>query len=157
MGVVALVLVLLVQAAAGAELLTAGWRGALLVTAAVMAARASCAVQCRTGMAAAPGSRMGAGFVGTVAPALAALLVAGLAALLALAALPQAAALAPVGSWPFLRVPLVAVAAVGLATCCVVLVRDKAVRTLGGVGGDLLGAGVEIALTVILVVLTLAR
>ncbi|WP_372430519.1 hypothetical protein [Janibacter melonis] len=34
--------------------------------------------------------------------------------------------------------------------------RERAARTFGGVGGDVIGAGVEVALTASLVVMTVA-
>lgn len=152
MGVVALVVVLVVQAAAVAGLLAHGWRGALVVAALVVASRATCAAMCTTGTTAAPGSSLGRAFVGTV-PAAAAWLLLVVVALVVLAA-----------CWPLasgtgteaLRVGVGAVLAVLLSTRLVLVLRHRAVRTFGGVGGDVLGAGVEVALTASLVVMAVA-
>ena len=60
---------------------------------------------------------------------------------------------------PFSMVPravLVAAVAAPVAVWAAISLRDTAVRTFGGVGGDVIGAGVEVALTVLLVLLTVA-
>lgn len=54
------------------------------------------------------------------------------------------------------RAVLVAAAAVPVAIWAAISLRDKAASTFGGVGGDVIGAGVEVALTVLLVLLTVA-
>lgn len=145
MGAIALVLVLLVQAAAIAHLLGAGWRGALVVGAVVVLSRAVPAAVCVRGVIAAPGSRLGAAFVGTVPPGAAILL------LLALGVLVGAVAGTALDS--ALAVGLV-VAAAALAHASTVVARIRATRTFGGVGGDLVGACIELALTLTLVLLT---
>lgn len=153
MGVVALVLVLLVQAAATAALL-GGWRGALLVAGAVLCSRAAAAAVSGTAMAA-PGSRMGAAFVGRVPLGHLVLLALFAVALLFLAALPVLVASTSSGAWPTGRALVAAGLAVPLGLGAAVALRERAARTFGGVNGDVLGAGIEVALTVILVTLTL--
>ena len=46
--------------------------------------------------------------------------------------------------------------AVLVASQLAVVLRERTARTFGGVGGDVLGAGVEVALTASLVVMTVA-
>lgn len=151
MGVVALVVVLLLQAASVAHLLAHGWRGALVVAALVVASRATCARMCTTGTTAAPGSSLGRVFVGTVTPAASWLLLVAVALVVVLAALPLAAS---TGDLP--AVLAGAALAVLVASQLAVVLRERAARTFGGVGGDVLGAGVEVALTASLVVMTVA-
>lgn len=162
MGAVALVIVLLVQVGAIAALLGAGWRGALVVGAAVVASRAAAAV-CGRGQQAAPGSKLGAAFVGTVPFAGAVLVVLAVGALLVASVLPVALLLGGLGdgsstapSGSTARALLVAAAAVPAAIWAAISLRDRAASTFGGVGGDVIGAGVEVALTVLLVLLTVA-
>lgn len=163
MGAVALVIVLLVQVGAIAALLGAGWRGALVVGAAVVASRAAAAAVCGRGQQAAPGSKLGAAFVGTVPFAGAVLVVLAVGALLVASVLPVALLLGGLGdgsstapSGSTARALLVAAAAVPAAIWAAISLRDRAASTFGGVGGDVIGAGVEVALTVLLVLLTVA-
>lgn len=161
MGAVALVLVLLVQAAAIAALLGAGWRGALVVGAAVIASRAAAAAVCGRGQGASAGSSLGAAFVGTVGAAQVALLTLAASLLLVLAVVPVLLELRPGVDtdselWASVRLLVLAAVAAPVAVRAATALRDKAVRTFGGVGGDVIGAGVEVALTVILVLLTVA-
>lgn len=160
MGAVALVVVLLVQAGAIATLLGSGWRGALVVGAAVVASRAAAGAVCGRGQQAAPGSKLGAAFVGTVPLVGAALVVLAVGALLVASVLPVALLLGDGSSaapcWMVARAVLVAAVAAPVAVWAAISLRDKAVRTFGGVGGDVIGAGVEVALTVLLVLLTVA-
>ncbi|WP_435198030.1 adenosylcobinamide-GDP ribazoletransferase [Janibacter sp. GS2] len=157
MGTAAIVLVLLVQAAAIAALLAAGWRGAVLVGAAVLVSRASCAAVCVRGQTAAPGSTLGASFVGVVPFAPAALLAVAAAAALVAAGVPVTAVLAPDEStWSSTRSLLLPALAALAGTGAAIALRERAARTLGGVNGDVIGAGVEVALTTTLVLLTLA-
>lgn len=163
MGAVALVLVLLVQAAAIAALLGAGWRGALVVGAAVVASRAAAAVVCVRGQQASQGSSLGAAFVGTVPVVSALLLVLVVSAVLVAAVLPVALRQGVLddwgssgGSWITARAPVVAAVAAPAGVWAATAVRDKATRVLGGVNGDVIGAGIEVALTTILVLLTVA-
>lgn len=163
MGVVALVLVLLVQAGAVTALLASGWRGALIVGAAVIASRAAAAVVCGRGQVAAAGSRLGVAFVGVVPFAAVVALTLAVSLVLFLSILPAVAALrlgAEIGSpdqlWSIVRVVVVAGLSVPVAMYTATAVRDRAARTFGGVNGDVIGAGVEVALTVTLVLLTMA-
>lgn len=155
MGAVALVLVLVVQAAAIAHLLGEGWRGALVVAALVTASRAACARQCTVGTPAADGSRLGRAFVGSVPPAAAWLLQSGVVLVAVMACLPLAATLGLEGR-EMARPLVVTALAVGLGAQAAVVLRDRATRVLGGVNGDVLGGGVEIALMTSLAVMTVA-
>lgn len=163
MGATALVLVLLIQAAALAALLGAGWRGALVVAAAVIASRAAAAAMCLRGQQAAPGSTLGAAFVGSVPFGATLLLALVVSAVVVASGLPVA--LLPgqlgdagpaVGPWLTARALVVTAVAVPVAIRSAVALRDRAARVFGGVGGDVIGAGVEVTLTVVLVVLTVA-
>jgi adenosylcobinamide-GDP ribazoletransferase len=153
MGAAAIVLALLLQAGAVADLLAAGWRGALVVAAAVLLSRSVCARLCARGTTAAEGSRMATAFVGTVPVLAAGLLAVVTAAVLVLAALPQ---LALLEGEALLRAGLVVVLAAAAGLVAATVLRDKVLSVLGGIGGDTLGAAVETTLTVTLVVLTLA-
>jgi len=131
-GVVTLVCALLIQVAALAQAQASG-RGAAAVVAAAVAGRLSLTWACRRGVPAARGSGLGAMVAGTVKPVVpAALTIAILAA-----------------AYPFGLVIVIGVAA-GLAVSLAVTVW--AVRRLGGITGDVLGALVEITVTVCLVV-----
>jgi adenosylcobinamide-GDP ribazoletransferase len=131
-GVVTLVFALLIQVAALAQAQASG-RGAAAVIAAAVAGRLSLTWACRRGVPAARGSGLGAMVAGTVNPVFPiALTIAALAA-----------------AYPFGLVIVVGLAA-GLAASVVVTVW--AVRRLGGITGDVLGALVEITVTVCLVV-----
>lgn len=153
MGAVAIVLVLLLQAGSITSLLGSGWQGALLVAGAVLLSRAACAQLCTTGTTTANGSRMAEVFVGSVSTMAAHVLAIVMTAVLLLAAVP--ALLLLEAEAVLLGTTVVGVAgALGLVSA--ILLRDKAVRVLGGVNGDVLGAAVEIALTTALVVLTVA-
>ncbi|MGB2569487.1 adenosylcobinamide-GDP ribazoletransferase [Micromonospora citrea] len=134
-GVVALVVVLLLQTAALAELAGRSWPAALAgVVAATAAGRLAVAFACRRGVPAARPDGLGALVAGTVGPVA---LVAGTVAV-ALAAVPAA----PGRPWQGPLAVLVALAvAVGLLR--------HVVRRLGGVTGDVLGAGVELVTTLV--------
>jgi adenosylcobinamide-GDP ribazoletransferase len=134
-GVVTLVLTLGIQVAALAQAQALG-RGVPAVVAAAVAGRLSLTWACRRGVPAARGSGLGALVAGTVPPAIPVALT--------------AAALG--GSFAFGMVILIAVAA-GLAASLAVTVL--AVRRLGGITGDVLGALVEITAAVCLVVTAL--
>jgi adenosylcobinamide-GDP ribazoletransferase len=131
-GVVTLVLTLLVQVAALAQAAALG-RGAAAVISAAVAGRLSLTWACRRGVPAARGTGLGAMVAGTVPPAApVALTVAALAA-----------------AYPF-GLMIVAGVAAGLAASLALTVL--AVRRLGGITGDVLGALVEVATAVCLVV-----
>jgi adenosylcobinamide-GDP ribazoletransferase len=140
-GVAALALTLLVQAAAVGALTGRSWPALLSgVVAAVAAGRLAVAWACRPGVPAARPDGLGALVAGTVGwPAL---LIGVLA--VAAAALPAV----PDRLW---QGPLAVVLALGTG---LVLTRH-AVRRLGGITGDVLGALVELAMTVTLLVLVL--
>jgi adenosylcobinamide-GDP ribazoletransferase len=130
-GVVTLVLTLLVQVAALAQAQALG-RGAAAVIFAAVAGRLSLTWACRRGVPAARGSGLGAMVAGTVHPAVpAALTVAALAA-----------------AYPFGLV-IVAGMAAGLGASLALTVL--AVRRLGGITGDVLGALVEVTTAACLV------
>jgi adenosylcobinamide-GDP ribazoletransferase len=141
MGVAAVVLVLLVQAAAAATLLGRPW-GWLLVAMAVVVSRASCALTCAHGIPAARPEGMGVLVAGAVPlPALAFVLVASAGAL---GATSQAAhSGAGLGAAAVLVMTLVVAVLVRLAT-----------RVFGGVTGDVMGAAIEISLAALLVTLS---
>jgi adenosylcobinamide-GDP ribazoletransferase len=134
-GVVALVLVLLLQVSALARAQALG-RGPLAITAAAVAARLAITLACRRGVPAARPGGLGALVAGSVrvVPV----------AVLALATLAAAGVL----GWIY----AVAIAA-GLAVSAAATML--AVRRLGGITGDVLGAVAEITATVCLVVTAL--
>lgn len=142
LGAAALVLVPLVQVAALVACAGAG-RGPLALVLALVTGRLAVTAACTAGVPAATTEGLGAAVAGTVrrgvAPALA-VLTAGLGALAA----------AATGAPPLL--PVLAVAA-GLLAAQVL--QRHAVRRVGGVTGDVLGALVEVTTAVVLVVLAL--
>ncbi len=138
MGVVALVLVLGAQAVGAGSILTRPW-GWLLVAMALSGSRAAVALGCVRGVPAARPEGLGALFAGTV----------GRRALVAqwcvvAAGLAGAAVLAGQPWWQGTMAAIAATAASGWLLA-------KAVRRLGGVTGDVLGALVETSATVALV------
>lgn len=133
MGVVALVLVLGGQAAALGALL-GDWPAAAGVFVLVCGSRLSLAVGCAAGVPAARPAGLGAAVAGTVPRP------AALAGWLALAGLLAAL------SDPWWSGPLVALA----GALAAVALTAYAVRRLGGITGDVLGAGVEASLTAML-------
>lgn len=139
-GVVTLVVVVLVQASAVADL-AGSWQGVAAVAMAVVCSRSVLAMCCATPIPSARPTGLGASVAGTV-PAGAALVA------VAVPATTGAVVLAVLGE-AWWSLPLAVV--VGLAAAGVLLRR--CVRRLGGVTGDVLGACVEIALTAALVVL----
>lgn len=146
LGVAAVVLVLLVDVAALAAAVAAH-TGTVTLVAAVISGRVALPVACRVGVPLGEGSRLGALVVGTVPRV-------GAGAVVAAAALgcATAAALdphAPSGpGWP-LRTGLAPLLGVGAA----VLLGRHCTRRFGGVTGDVLGAQVETATLVTLLVL----
>ncbi|RYE91231.1 MAG: adenosylcobinamide-GDP ribazoletransferase [Myxococcales bacterium] len=142
-GVVAVVLVLGLQAAALASLLatTPGWRAAVVAGAAVCASRAAVAACCVRGVPAARTDGLGSSYTETVPPFVALtvwLVVAGVLA--------AAAMVIDLAWWHGALAALLA-----LAVCAAVIAR--AVRRFGGVTGDVFGACIELALATILVAL----
>lgn len=139
-GVVALVLVLLMQVTALAVAIQAGW-GAITVVIAVVTGRVAVVVACSRGIPAARPEGLGALVAGTV-PRMAAIawVVAIIVASLG------ASILSGDGYW----LPPLAVA-IGLVVAVALVARS--VRRLGGITGDVLGAAVETATTAALIVL----
>ncbi|MFC0533886.1 adenosylcobinamide-GDP ribazoletransferase [Phytohabitans kaempferiae] len=140
-GVAAIVLALLVQAAAIAALAARPWTAALAtVVVATSAGRLAATWACRRGVPAARPDGLGALVAGTVGPLP---LAAGTAAVAAVAA-----AAVPGRGW---QGPIVVVMAIAVA---VVLTRHV-VRRVGGITGDVLGAGIEVTTTLTYVGLVL--
>lgn len=136
-GVAALIFVIGIQAVSFAALAEAGrWVAVVL---AVAVGRVAVVLACRKGIAAAPGAGFGALVAGTQS------LAAG--ALWTVAAV--AAGVWATGDW---RGPLGVVAALGISA---LLVRH-CVRRFGGLNGDVLGAALEVAVTVSVGIASLA-
>ena len=137
-GIVTLVLTLIIQVAALAQAEAAGAdRGPAALIFAVITGRLALTWACRQGVPAARREGLGALVAGTVRPAV--------AVVLTLALMVSAVVAGQRVGW---TLPL-AVAA-GLAAAFVV--QRHAVRRLGGITGDVLGALVEVATTVTLVI-----
>jgi len=138
MGVVALILVLALQAASVAAILhrPLGW---LVVAVLVLASRAAVAIGCARPVRAARATGLGAAVVGAV-PVWATLLVWALV-------VTGCGVLGHATGWP-VWVGLVSAAAAGLVVLALV---GWCTRRLGGVTGDVLGAAVELALAALLV------
>lgn len=141
-GVVALVLVLLVQVAALAVASDAGW-GALTLVVAVVTGRLAAVVACTRGIPAARPEGLGALVAGTVPRAVALAWV-----VIALGVAAAAGAWLTGVAWA----PVLAVVA-GLALGLSIVVRS--VGRLGGINGDVLGAVIEVSATTALVILAL--
>ena len=140
MGAVALVLVLGLQAA-GLGALPVGLGGAVAVALVVCASRGALALACRRGVPAARPDGLGRVVASSVGPL-------GLAiGVLLLLALGTAAGVAADRSW--WQGLLAATLSVGV----VVVLVQHAVRRLGGISGDVLGAAVETAAVTLAVVL----
>jgi adenosylcobinamide-GDP ribazoletransferase len=131
-GIVTLVLTLVIQVAALAQAAGAG-RGPAALIAAAVTGRLALTWACRRGVAAARPSGLGALVAGTVRPVIPFVMTLALLALLV-----------PFG-W---RLPVAVVAGLAVAFA----LQRHAVRRLGGITGDVLGALVETAATVTLVV-----
>ena len=150
-GAAALALTLLLDAACLATLFVSGVGPSLAVTA-LVASRLACAVCARRGIPAARTDGLGQGVAGTVSrPAL--------ALLLATATLVAAGAGELVGNGTVpssYAVTAAHVAVVATAVAAAVAVRGHAVRRLGGITGDVIGAAVEISLAAALVAAAVA-
>lgn len=146
LGVAAVVLVLLVQTAALGTAV-AGHHGTVTVLVALLSGRLALTVGCRAGTPVAAGSRLGAVVVGTV-PALGAAAVVVATCLVAVVAAGLDVHTADRGleAGQAALAPLLAVAAAEV-------LRRHAIRRLGGLTGDVLGALVEVATTVALLVM----
>lgn len=144
-GVLTLVLVLLAQVAAVAELYAGGWfAGGTAVVVAGATARAALTAAARRGVPAARPEGLGAAVAGTVPAAGAGAVVAGAVVLAAVLGAVAGAGAAVRG----------AVAVLLAAAAAEVLLRHCR-RRLGGITGDVFGALAEVAATVVLLVLTL--
>ena len=140
LGLAAVVLVLLVQVAALSACVSAG-RGGTALALALVTGRLAVTAACRRGVPAASTTGLGALVAGTVAYGLTAALAVVVAALGALALWLE--------DGPALQAVLAVVGGLAVAR----LLRRHAVRRLGGVSGDVLGALVEVTTAVVLVVL----
>lgn len=144
-GVVALVLVLLVQVAALSDVYADSWtRGALAALVAAVTARLAMTLASREGVPAARPEGLGAAVAGVVPRAAA-------AGLIAAALLLAAAAALPLGLPAAVRYA----AAVPAALLASELLLRRCVRRFGGVTGDVFGALAEVSATIALVVLAL--
>jgi adenosylcobinamide-GDP ribazoletransferase len=146
LGTAALVLVLLTQVAALSQAEAAGaGRGPAALIAAVVTGRLAITWACRRGVPAARPGGLGALVAGTVRPALAAAITLGTLAAAVAAVVISATVLGEPIGW---TLPLAVVA--GLAAAFAL--ERHAVRRLGGITGDVLGALAEVAAAVALVV-----
>lgn len=141
MGVAALVLVLLAQAAAAAVVLGRPW-GWLVVGVAVLVSRAACALTCTTGIHAARSDGLGAVVAEAVPRPVTVVVLLVTAGLLSLAVGVQGVQ------------PLVGIVAVLAMTAVVAVLVRTATRVFGGVSGDVMGAAIELSLATLLVVLS---
>ncbi|MGW0394157.1 adenosylcobinamide-GDP ribazoletransferase [Streptomyces sp. NPDC003042] len=144
-GVIALLLLLLVQAAALANVYADSWvRGALAAVLSAVTARLAMTLASRDGVPAARPEGLGAAVAGVVPRGTAATVAALVVAVAALTALP-------------LGLPAVAqhAAAVLLALLAAELLLRRCVRRFEGVTGDVFGALSEVAATTVLLVLAL--
>ena len=146
LGVVTLVLTLLLQVAALSQAESAGHgRGPAALIAAVVTGRLALTWACRRGVPAARPDGLGALVAGTVRP-----VVPAMATAVTLAAAAAAVAISATVAGGQLGWTLPLAVAAGLAAAFAV--QRHAVRRLGGITGDVLGALTEIATTVALVV-----
>jgi adenosylcobinamide-GDP ribazoletransferase len=146
LGVVTLVLTLLLQVAALSQAESAGHgRGPAALIAAVVTGRLALTWACRRGVPAARPDGLGAMVAGLVRPVVPAVAT---AVTLAAAAAAVAISAAQAGGQLGWTLPLAVAAGLAVAFA----VQRHAVRRLGGITGDVLGALAEIATTVTLVV-----
>lgn len=137
-GVVATVVVIGLQAAALASLLTS-LRGAILAGVVICVSRGALALCCLRGFPPARPHGLGRTFTQSTGPAAALALWVALAVLLVGACL--------VAALPWWR----GVLAVTLGVACVLLLLRHVVRRLGGVTGDVFGAAIEVMFAALLV------
>lgn len=136
-GAAAIAIVLLIDLAALAALL-GSWRGTLLAAVAVVASRHTLAWLCRVGVPSARAEGLGATVAGSVTTAYAVL------GAVVVAAAGGAAVVAAGGRWWSALVVVAAALVVTLA------LARRATSRLGGITGDVLGAGIELSLAVAL-------
>ena len=145
-GTITVVLTLLIQVAALSQAQSSGHgRGPAALIAAVITGRLAITWACRRGVPAARPDGLGALVAGTVRPAIPAAITLGALAAAAAAVAISAAVLGDPLGW---TLPLAVVAGLAVASG----LQRHAVRRLGGVTGDVLGALAEVATTVALVV-----
>lgn len=144
MGVVAVLVAVLLQVSAVATLASVegGW---LLVAAAVMVSRGALVQACRSGMPSARLSGLGAVMAGSIPLWLVGAVGVGMALLATVATLTVGLKSGA------------GVVAVVLAVVAVQWLLHRCVRVLGGVTGDVMGATIEIAFTVLLLVFASGR
>ena len=148
-GTGALVIVLLLDAACLATLLT-GTRGLVLATVALVASRLAPPLCARDGIPAARAEGLGMSVAGTVSRGAAWALVLGVGAAAAVVCwIVVPAASDPDARW---RAATGGVLVVLGAAAGALAVRRRAVRRLGGVTGDVIGAAIEVALATALTV-----
>lgn len=140
MGVAALIVVLGLQATSIGELVD-GMAGALLVGVTVCCSRAALCLICLRGVRAARGDGLGVAVADSVPRTAAA--GCWLAVLLVMTAAAAASGHGPISG----------ALAAGTAAAALGVLVYRCVRRLGGVTGDVMGAGVEIAFTVMIVVM----
>jgi adenosylcobinamide-GDP ribazoletransferase len=146
-GVAAIVLDLLVQVVALTACVVAGY-GTVSLLAAVTVGRLAATWACTTGVSSARPDGLGAAVAGSVPRRAAAALTLGVLVL--------AAALGSLDDDRSVRVSVTLVVAALVALGLSTLVLRRCVRRFGGVTGDVLGAVVEVATSVVLVVVALA-
>jgi len=145
LGTVTLIMTLLLQVAALSQAEAAGHgRGPAALIAATVTSRLALTWACRRGVPAARPDGLGALVAGSVRPVIPAAVTAAALAAAAAAVAISASAGRPLG-W---TLPLAVAAGLGAALA----VQRHAVRRLGGITGDVLGALAEVAATVTLVV-----
>lgn len=140
-GAAAVVLVLLLDAA-GLAVLLGSAAGTALAVVALVASRVACAVCAREGIPAARAEGLGQGVAGTVRRGTLLGLVAAVGAVTAAVGV----AVAPLAGVPAWVAALGAVLVVLVGAAAAVATRAHAVRRLGGVTGDVIGAALEISL-----------
>ena len=138
-GVVTLIVVLAIQAVAFGTI-SHSIRGSVAGAAAICCSRAALAIVCRQGVPAARKSGLGVAVAGSVPVLAAALSWTAVIGTMVLAA-------ALLGRW------WCGLIAAALAAAAVLILVRVCLRRLGGVTGDVMGASIEIALTLLLVCL----